>query len=78
MRHILTVERDNGTFPEVGGNSRWVITAAARATAVRIATESSVRYRRRVRVESYADHEFYKPDAMPLTTIVGRSCCAKI
>lgn len=72
MRHILSVERDNGTFPEVGTDRRWVINGASRPTAVRIAAGAARKYQRRVRVESWADHDFYKPDAWPLVTIVGK------
>lgn len=73
MRHILTVERDNGTFPEVGTSGRWVVLNASRARAISIAAHSSAKYGRRVRVQSWPDDEFYKPEAIPLTVVVGKS-----
>lgn len=72
MRHIFSVERDDGTFPEVGScDTHFCRIGITRSYAVHHLARRVAQYHgKRVRVESWADSEFYRPGSKPLVTIV--------
>lgn len=73
MRHVITVARDDGTFADVGmcNPLRFMRSDIGRPYAVRLASNLATKWKKRVRVESYASQDFYNDNAKPLVTIVG-------
>jgi len=71
-KHILTLQNKDGSYDEVGMNNRHIMTKISRAKAVDHAKQLYNKHGRKVRVQSWAGHDFYKSNSKPYTAFYGK------
>ena len=69
MIHILSIEREGGGFPAVGTAGR-MLNKSGQRSAVNLAEKLARKNGRRVLVESWHEHDFYKHNAKPRLLVI--------
>jgi len=70
VKHLLSLQRADGTYPDVGMVDRLPLANVSQSYALKVATSWAKRTQRPVRVQGWTDDTWYHPDAPPQYTTV--------
>lgn len=70
MKHIFAIAQDDGSFPSIGMTDRWLRSGLTPRQAIRLAKQTARNRNRPVRLETWLDNDFYKPESTSIVQIV--------